>query len=768
MEEETRVFHKRFRKGMTLMQQGNEVHQMAVLMSGSVYAKCANVLINLQPGTVIDLFAMNGESIMEYTALEDGEVAVFDYTEPADFKHFLDHGEEFRLFLIKGALKQVQTLDTAYIYGQKLLKELCTYIEEAYLRYKELCEEIGIASRKSSRMEAVDKLEWLPENVRELRQYFQELNQAPPEIRDGLFRERKMVVIRHLRALSQMGKPLLYGLEMELKVIREKLGLLCANSQENLFVFYVELLKNEATPKKNIREILKTMQNLLRMYKKTEQAVKKQMCMLIDEQADRYQQVYDNIAEVYKNVKSTLDESEDAMDDVTDMLDKLLEYAQLEEKAEDDFRMHLKSFANMKDRYSAEDEERRIRKKMAEQFYKLYERVFLRAEREGRNNVVLRLFLNYGIVDETMFEREQLDELAAASYEDEDDELPVNVYTIWQWLHLIYNGEREPSRNEFDMDYQQYLREENKGRGELTKAEIERQQSPEAKVHYEIKNFFQSNSRLTNGHMRTFCPVLTADEMGFNPAKQQLTPRKVNDAIRRLLDVDFSVFYREVMYDDRENGITNLLIHVEVLPDIILMPNSGILGRMWQENSGKKRATSGRFTFPILLKEDLDKLMRQVVGSFRWEICKRVQGTRWNDVTEPSLTAEFCDYLQFYRKNRDLSEKAKERISQLMVKSRNNYGKIFTLNYMAWIESESLGNVRIDKVCRNILGRYCPFSRKLRERLLEQPMFTDALGRYERERLKKVRELNNRRAALRNANREETPEFQREVEFYEL
>ena len=50
-----------------------------------------------------------------------------------------------------------------------------------------------------------------------------------------------------------------------------------------------------------------------------------------------------------------------------------------------------------------------------------------------------------------------------------------------------------------------------------------------------------------------------------------------------------------------------------------------------------------------------------MIGDFRWELCRRVQGMRWNDVTEHSLTSDYYDYVMFYSKNRDLSQEAKEK-----------------------------------------------------------------------------------------------------------
>lgn len=774
MEETKKIVQKKFEEGMLLMQRGREVHQLAVLMSGSVSAASGKVRFALQPGAVLGLFALQDESAMEYTALESGVLSIFRYEDPADFKTFLDQGEKYRQFLVNGTLKQIGQMNGAYTKGQEIDHELCEYVKEKYARYKELCGEIEVPVQENEKMDGIQDFEWEFGSAEELRDYFLELNTVSLELQRKVLGAGNTVTIHHIKDMSQMGRPLVKGLKKYLAAIEEKLALLCGDGQDNLFALYMELLKNGKTSKETIQELLKTMQDMIDYYGKVEQDIAGQMCIDIDASADKYQVLYDNIAGFYQTStqSSVMDmvsqvEGDDEMDDISGMLEKLLEYSGLEEQDKEEFKSNLQGYIDMKDKASTEDGDRMTRKKLTDLFYKLYEAVFFKAEEEERDNAILRLFLNFGIVDETMFEKEHLDLFLSEDYE-QDEEIPVQVLTIRQWLRSVYKGEREPSINEFDMDYQQYLREENKSRGPLSEEEIAIQQSTESKVKFEMKNFFILNNRLTNGQIRTFCPVLTEDDLGGNLQGQMMNQKKISDAIRKVLDVDFSVFYREVMYDDRDNGITNLMIHQEILPEVVLMPNAGVMGRMWQEISGKKRATPARFAFPILLKDDLDKQMLEIIGSFRWEICKREQGTRWNDITEPSLTSEFSDYIQFYKKNRELSDKAKERLGQLMTKSRNNYGKVFVANYVSWVDSESAGNVRIDKVSRNILGRYCPFSKDIRNKLLEQPMFADALGRYDRERKKHLKELNNRRAAIRNAHGEETPEFLGELDFYEM
>lgn len=118
-----------------------------------------------------------------------------------------------------------------------------------------------------------------------------------------------------------------------------------------------------------------------------------------------------------------------------------------------------------------------------------------------------------------------------------------------------------------------------------------------------------------------------------------------------------------------------------------------------------------------------------------------MQGSSWNNIQYKSLTSEYADYIQFYKKNKELSEERKEKVKQQVMKGKNNSREIFVQDYEVWIKSESLGSMRLNKVSREILAMYCPFNREIREAIETQPAFADPVGRFRREKSKKVREL---------------------------
>jgi hypothetical protein len=141
--------------------------------------------------------------------------------------------------------------------------------------------------------------------------------------------------------------------------------------------------------------------------------------------------------------------------------------------------------------------------------------------------------------------------------------------------------------------------------------------------------------------------------------------------------------------------------------------------------------------------ENLETILIRLTGEYRWEMCKRIQGIRWNDVSEPSLTSDYSDYLQSYKKSMDLSGDIKEKIKLDLLKNKNNAKEMFIFDYIIWILYESNGSPRLNKVVRAILFLYCPFAEPFRKKLRTNPLYTDVLDKYEIRLKRKVRAMDN-------------------------
>ena len=468
-----------------------------------------------------------------------------------------------------------------------------------------------------------------------------------------------------------------------------------------------------------------------------------------------------------------------ASDERTDMpaienaLDTILSYAGADPKKTEEFRRGVLAFRENDNRYATSDEARTFRRGLGKLFYDIYFAAFLKSmeQRDTASLIALsnamaagdsfppglpsevKMFLMFGFVDEVLAGEENTAILYSIvrSYRPDPEG---RIVTAYEWLQKIYRLEAEPSRNEFDQDYATYLREL-KNAGDKTPEQIERMKNdPESRFRFEAKNLFTIGGRITFGHAASFVPFFDRLNSLRPLGKSYLTAARIREAYTRFREVDFSLFSRKRTWYSAEAG--NLTVHLdeEVLPYVILMPVTGFRGALWQEIEGKDRGTPARMLMPIVLTEDPDNCLLRLAGEFRWEMCKTIQGVHWNDVSDPSLTALYYDYLQFFKKNRALSEESKQKVKMTLRKYSNDYRNVFIGDYMTYILYESKESPRLNKVAREILFTFCPFPKALREKMADNPQYRDLIKKHENHVQAKVRPLT---VAVKKLQKEGTP-----------
>lgn len=439
--------------------------------------------------------------------------------------------------------------------------------------------------------------------------------------------------------------------------------------------------------------------------------------------------------------------------ELNDSLGTILTYSGCEEDTAAAFRKAIEQMRKMTDKNSTDDASRRLRLTTTKLFYTIYEKAFFRSVNDYSIPKVVQMFFNFGYVDEQLAGREN----AAYLYSIVDHlatDTSRRVYSIYEWLRAIYDGRKTPSRNEFDTDYLAYVHEL-KITGKITpEEEIHMQKDREKQVSFELQNLFPCVNKITFGRISTFSPVFSDHNVLKDLPSCLVTAKKIEESLNHVRSVDFSAFYREVIYTNPDLGIGKEYVGVEILPDVILMPNVGVRSVMWQEIEGRKRTTPARMMVSIFHLEDLNTSLVRMTGDFRWEMCKRVQGARWNDVSDASLTSEYFDYIQFYKKNRELSPDAKDKIKLAMQKAKNSYKEMFIRDYISWILYEGAGSPRLNKVARTILFTYCPFTKEIRDRLKSNPLYKETMDRYDIKLGQKIHHYNNLFQKLNNMNAE--------------
>ncbi len=419
------------------------------------------------------------------------------------------------------------------------------------------------------------------------------------------------------------------------------------------------------------------------------------------------------------------------MPDFSDSCNNILIYAGIGDADRDKISSKIKQFAAMSDQSSSDDDARRLRKELSAYYYEIYKRVFFKTLEDPHIPDEVLMFLYYGYIDEKLAGAENTEILYNAVRSMGLDE-QMRIFTFYQWLRLVYMCKKDPSVNDFSTDYITTLRKQ-KREGSITESqEQEALRNGRARVEFEIDNMFKSANRMMSSRITTFVPFFSGQILTKPLDKSLLTFETIHKTLAVIKAVDYSLFYRQTVYTAPELGLDKAFIDVEILPDIILMPVVGTRSAMWQEITGAKRTTPGRFLLPVAQEEELTGILIKMCAEFRWELCKRIQGARWNDLSERSLTSDYVDYIDTYKKSRDLSQEAKERIKSAMAKHRNSYKEMFVADYATYIQYESSGALRLNKVVRAILFNYCPFSKVIREgAIATNPQYTQLIERYE-------------------------------------
>lgn len=472
-------------------------------------------------------------------------------------------------------------------------------------------------------------------------------------------------------------------------------------------------------------------------------------------------------ASVSSQVEEESQEDSSVASKLVGSLNTIMEFARFPEEKASKLKEAVSAFKKVSDPFSSEDEVRRTRQVIEESFYQLY-LCALQVRLENKDvPVIIRMFLDFGYLDEELAGMKNACELYNICLTFSGDKKK-GVYTASEWLTAIFRGEREPSINEFEQGFEEYVKEQ------VTNGRIPAAQAKAVlgdrgqKVLFEVQNMFRRTSKMCSGQILAFMPILCEYQLMRGPKDDLVDPHTIRDTIDKIRAIDYSVFYRETMFVFSEKENIHDVIHVEVTPDIILSPVVGTRGAMWQEISGRDRTTPARFIFPVINVENLEKLVVKVMGSFRWEMCKRMQGMRWNDVTDPSLTSLYCDYLQFYRKNSDVSPEQKEKIKIGLQRYKQNFKEFFVNDYSEYIKYESSGSPHLNKIARGILFSQCPFSADIRAKLADNPIFAEVSERYRIKTGQQLHKLDNLVKKLNSRGQPIPPELKKEIDFYNM
>lgn len=754
-------------KGKHFIKSGDKVTELYWIVQGSVLQVLSNKKIVIDKGHMIGLAeGTTGVFTCDYVTNEDCVIYSYQYEKEEDLKKIFEAQPKNAVVFLMSAVRGADATLRRYAEHWTLCHKFYTFTSELYRQYKIICEKLKIEEKPFSKMDYFEPLS-LETKVRKSKiDYFASLAKMPKAIMDAFYGKDNALIVGEIIHAGECMNQSVPLIEEMYQYLLDNQDILLNEQKNDLFALYFDLTKRAAAQGMELALFQKKIMTIVEFAK---------MCKIYDKESieTRFAEFesYDFSKAAEEVSKAEQEEAEEEIEEPPmgdEWLTYILKYASYDEEKCKRAVMMIEEYRELPDMYSTSDEVRKLRRDIAKMFYDVYIRVFKRSVKQSKIPTIVKMFLNFGFMDVTLAGEDNVSELYELAETIEEKCKSSNVYTAYEWLKSIYAGENEPSKNEFDLDYVGYLREQ-KRMGEITatqeKAFLDDNWN---KTVYEMDNMFKSTNRATYGKFATFQPALCEEDLINSPTSMLITVDRLNDALDYLRSVDYSLFYHEIVFSDPDHGITKETLQKEILPYIILMPNAGSRSMMWQETAGSRRDTPARFIMPILTVVEPREMMTELCGRYRWEMCRKIQGMRWNDVTERSLTSEYCDYMQFYRKNHDLSAETKEKIKNALVKAKNNYREVFVKDYQCWIKYEAKGSCRLNKVAREIVFTYCPFSKDIRKVLEGNPMYQNLFEKYEIFKQRKLRHVTNFYDKYQKSGGTITQEMQDNLDFYEL
>lgn len=749
-------------KGQVIAKKNDKVRYWYLIQQGHVVQKFDFSEIKLEKNSIIGILEKD-IYLCDYVAGEDVVMASFLCENSEDLRKILSGQDKIRNVFLRSAVEQRHNLLSLYSELYNKARQFHMFVETAYNDYKTFCGKYRIEEESFSKIEHFNPLTMLhkAENweinnsfsiVKSYLQEYLSLMEKDDSLTVGVIMEAAAQMRRFTQGIGEMEAYLVYNRDI-----------LIGESLSDVFRLYFNLAIKMYEKKFGLEPVAGKLDSIARFAEKMNVYNNRMIARRLNEFNDYdFENTNSDSVGNSQRVRKEIDIT------AVDCMGHILEYGGYSDDETENISKMFAEYRNLPDMLSTDSATYALRKKLTTVFYEIYYKVFLKAVNDEESlTPILEMFLNFGFVDLSYVGEEH----AKALYElcaHLDICKSEHVYTIYEWLKCVYKGEKESSKNDFDLNYHAYLADQYKN-GYLTQEQVKEDYNNREKlIEFEIKNMFASVNKLTYGKITTFCPALCDNDLINSIEKMLITAEKLENALNEVRKIDYSVFYREVTFSDAAKGINNERIMKEILPDIILMPNAGTRVMMWQETAGAKNDTPGRFMFPIFTAVDLNDLMLEVIGRFRWEMCRKIQGVRWNDVREKSLTSEYCEYIQFYKKNQDLSTEAKEKIKLALLRAKNNYREVFVKDYVNWIKFESKGSFRLNRISREILIAHCPFVKAVRDELKSNPLYGPAITRFETESGKKLQ----RYTAVYNkyvlAGGEKLAELKDNILFYEM
>lgn len=714
-------------KGTVIYEKGEPLQSIVLVLKGRVTLQTDGVKTVLGSGNFIGISDVkSGRHSFTCTALDDSVLYGLPVGNPAQAFLLIDEKPQYRGLLITSLNYFLMDLYKIFQKLKKDAEETKTFVKGHYAKYREISNASGHMADSIPSLERMAQTEEKEFSLPDGLSYFLQCCRIPVEAQRNFFAANEYVAKEHFKQQSTLVPVLLDGCRHYAEELLRYFRFMIMD-EKNLFTLIGKMALQAKKAGQDDTNLSDMLDRILEKINETENLLTETAGIEPNLDRERMEQVYFSLLSDDAGSLEAFEKEDLGV--LNGSLAQIVEYAPVHMKVAAEFTEAMEQFLVLTDKFARTPEAAAIRKKVSSAFFELYEAVVCKSFDDPKPPLAVRLFLRYGYVSEELLTEAELRTILSLPQID-NETLECKVYTMPEWLKLIYKGKKNPSKDEFDMDYEAHLRKETAEKKIDQKEAGRRFADPKERLHFEVSNLLRYADRVINGNISAFVPVLCSEGVFTRLENAVVTGTALNTAVRKVEKVDFSIFHRETMTSYEEEDITHFTLIDRFVPDFILFPVYGRNGIMWQDMEGRKKNTHARFLLPSLIEQDVEQEVMKLLAHFRWEKCRSEMGAQWNNFRYPSLTSEYTDYLQFYKKNSDLTPDRKEKVKAQLQQCNNRHRDVFTRDYQDWIMREAAGAMKLNKITRDIMFTYCPIAPEIAEGLLVQNAYQEAARRY--------------------------------------
>lgn len=541
-------------KGKVIHSVGEPITELHLITKGKVQVNYPGGKYILEKGECLGICEICSEvHFLSYQTLTDTTVLSFPLTSMESLNDLLQKQMNIAGLFILSAFHQITTLFNHCDISELNCSNLYNELTNDYHTYQNFCNRYGIAPRQLEGFE--DCGTYLAEETADLwlSAYYMGLQRLFNSGHVKAYIQDPAISLGTLRKVSLDFRRTCTVLEEQYQYRYSLRKFYFNESRNDLFDFMTSLYYKLGKDSPDITNLYNSIYHIIVSFQKTV-CVDAAYHTFIKEREEEFLQ---NAASITSPSKQTENSEKDTsyLTELADSLNTILDFAGSEMKEADTFRKHIRSYKELEDKSSTEDSVNLLRRKITNEFYDLYTILFRKSLKQPNLPVPVRMFLYFGYVDEELAGSEACSYLYSLS-KNISDKGESGVYTFYSWLLAIYHGEKEPSRNEFDQDYSDYIHKQ-KASGAITDIEMkDLEKDTMAKVIYELQNLFPSANKVTYGRIATFCPVFSADNCLKELSSCYVTASAVSEILDNIKKIDYSVFYRETMDIENMNVLT--------------------------------------------------------------------------------------------------------------------------------------------------------------------------------------------------------------------